>query len=119
MASGKFSEKVPTLLCFWSNAFFQNRTRPENRTFGRGIEPFRVKQGCLIMISQQAQLQIHHEVDALSGIGAISDYVAKAVDFGDPLAANVCQNGLQCLEITVNVADQRSQGICPGFWSEL
>jgi hypothetical protein len=41
----------------------------------------------------------------LTGIGAIADEVAEAVDFGDSLATDVGKNGLEGLDVAVDIAD--------------
>ena len=73
-----------------------------------GVESFRIEQGPLVVIAQQADLALHDHVDALAGIGAVADQVAEAVDLGDSLAADVGKHGLEGLEVAVDIADEGS-----------
>ena len=57
------------------------------------------------MVAQQADLALHHHVDALAGIGAVAHEVAKAVNLGDSLAADIGKDGLKGLEVAVEIAD--------------
>lgn len=61
------------------------------------------------MVSQKANLAMpHHKIDALSRIGAVPDDITETVDLVDSLTLNVLQNGFECLEITMDIADDRS-----------
>ena len=70
------------------------------------IETFRVKQGALVVIAQDADIHLHHQVDTLTRVRSVANNVAQAVDFGDPLLADIAQHGLESFEVAVDIADQ-------------
>ena len=70
---------------------FELRPGPEDRSFGRLVEPVRIEHGPLIVIAEQNELAIHHEVDAFARVRAVADDVAEAVNLADPLGFDVGQ----------------------------
>jgi len=63
----------------------------------------------LVVVSQKADLATsHHKIDALARIGTIPDNIAETVDLVDSLSLNILQNCFECLEITMDIADDRS-----------
>lgn len=69
------------------------------------------------MIAEQAHLQVHDEVNAFGRVGSVADDVAEAVDFCDALTTDIRKDGLKRFEVSVDVADQRSQWSIPDEWS--
>lgn len=69
------------------------------------------------MIAEQAHLQVHDEIDAFGRVGSIPDHVAQAVDFCDALTTDIRKDSLKRFEVSVDVADQRSQWSIPDEWS--
>ena len=79
---GKFGQKIPSFQgrSRITGARFQLLTCPEDGFLGSTAETFRVKQGGLVMVAQDAGIKCQGVINALQGIGAISNDVAKAVD---------------------------------------
>ena len=73
---------------------------------GARVESFGIEQRPLVVIAQDADVQRHHQVDALARIGAIADDVPQAVDLLDPLTTDVGQHRLEGFEVAMDVADQ-------------
>ena len=65
------------------------------------------------MVPQQAHIQAHHQINALARIGTITHDVSQAKDLIDILRLNVGEHGRECFEVSVNVANDRSQAIRP------
>src|SRR5205823_3854396 len=70
-------------------------------------EAVRVEHRPLIVVAQEDHLALHDQVDALARVGAVADDVAEAVDLGDVVLRDVGQDGLECFEVAVDVADER------------
>jgi tRNA threonylcarbamoyladenosine biosynthesis protein TsaB len=84
----------------------QLHPRPANRPFGPCIEPVRIEEGSLIVIAEEHHLAaVANELRALTGVGTVSDDVAKAVDFVDSLPLDILEHSLESLEVAVDVAD--------------
>ena len=60
------------------------------------------------MISQDAYLGLHDQIDALARIGAIADNVTQTEDLCDLLGLNISQDSLEPFEVTMNVTDYGS-----------
>ena len=82
MDPGKFGEEIPSFQgrSRIAGAGFQLLTCPEDGFLGSTAETFRVKQGGLVMVAQDAGIKCQCVINALQGIGAISNDVAKTVD---------------------------------------
>src|SRR5271154_6149137 len=85
----------------------QLRSRPKDRPFRGGIESFRVEHCPLVVIAQEHDLALHHQVDAFARIGTVADDIAQAISFLDVVLGNVGQDGLEGFEVAVDVADKR------------
>src|SRR5262249_34387382 len=93
---------------------FELGTGPEDGSLGRRVETLRVEHGALVMVAQKNDLALHHQVHAFARIGPIADNVAQAIDFLDVLPGDIGQNGLECFEIAMDIADQRLHWNPPG-----
>jgi hypothetical protein len=60
----------------------------------------------LVVVSQQAEIAVHDQINALAGIGTVADNVTKAKDLGDSLRLDVGKHRLERFEIAVDVADE-------------
>src|SRR5262249_30000536 len=80
---------------------------PEDRPLRADVEPVRIEHRPLIVVAQKRDLAtLHHPVNALPWIRAITDDVAQTVGLSDPLGLDVLQHHLQGFEVPVNIADQ-------------
>ncbi len=61
----------------------------------------------LIVVAEQDDLALHHQIDALARVRPVADDIAQTVDFADGLFLDVLEDRLQGLQVTVNVADDR------------
>ena len=106
----QLAEEIPSLLPFRSgaDAILQLGASPENGPLRAGVEAFGIKQGALIVIAQQANLALHDQVDAFAGVGTIAHQVAKAVNLGNSLTADVGEDGPEGFEVAMDVADKGS-----------
>jgi hypothetical protein len=59
------------------------------------------------MVPQENHLTFHNQVKALARVGAVSHDIAQAIDLGDVVFLNIFEDGLEPLEIAVNIADDR------------
>lgn len=116
VAAIEFTEEVPAAFGAGAGGAFEDRAGPEDGSFCGGVEANGVEECSLVVVAEQAHLQVHDEVDAFGRIGAIADDVSEAVDIGDALAADIGEDGLERFEVSVDVADQRSQWSIPGEW---
>src|SRR5262249_5228906 len=82
-------------------------TGPEDGPLGGAVEPLGVEHGPLVVVAQQDHLALHHQVDALQGVGAVADHVPKAVDVANVVPVDVSQDRLEGLEVAMNVTDYR------------
>jgi len=55
---------------------FQLSPGPEDGPLGPRVEPLGIEQGPLVVVAQQADLALHHAVDALARAGSVADDVA-------------------------------------------
>src|SRR5207245_947456 len=79
--------------------------RPENGLLGGGIEAGGVEHRSLVMVAQKDNLALHHQVNALAGIGPIAYDIAQAIDLGNTVFIDIVQNGSETFQITVDIAD--------------
>jgi len=88
--------------------------RPADGFLSTDIEPLRIEEGPLIVVTQQHHAAaVANEFHALAGIRPVADNIPKAIDGIDPLAVDIFKHGAECLEITVDVADDS-----PLHWSQ-
>ena len=106
--AGQLAEKVPALGVVGrvAGGAFQLVAGPEDGPLGAGVEAFGIEQGPLVVIAQQADVALHHQVDALARVRPIADDVPQAVDLGDALLPDIRQHGLERFEIAVDIANQ-------------
>ena len=87
---------------------FELASRPEDGLFGGCVEAFGVEQRAAVVIAEHTELELHHDIQALAGLGTITDDIAQANDSVDVLGFNVLKDRLQCSQIAVNIAKDRS-----------
>jgi len=116
VAAIKFAEEVPASFGTGAGRAFEDGAGPEDGPFCGGVEANGVEECGLVVVAEQAHLEVHDEVDAFGRIGAIANDIAEAVDFCDALTANIGEDRLERFEVSVDVADQRSQWSIPGEW---
>jgi hypothetical protein len=59
------------------------------------------------VIAQEDHLALHDQIEALAGIWTISDHVPQAINFLNPMLGDVCQDGLESLKVTMDIANDR------------
>src|SRR6185369_1703011 len=97
---------------------------PETRLLGPAVEIERlVKDGKVVVAHEGDAAAIGDDVQALHGVRAIANDVAKADDIGDAAAVDLGKDGGERLEVGVNVTDDgehryRSLGNNPRLRSE-
>jgi hypothetical protein len=80
--------------------------RPEDRALGADVEAVRVDERGLIVIAEEGDPAVlADELHALAGIGTVADDVTEAEHLVDALPIDVAENGLECLEVAVDVTD--------------
>ena len=62
------------------------------------------------MIAQEHHLALHDQIDALAGIRAVADNIAQAINLADLVVVDIGQDGLECFQIAVDIADQSFHG---------
>ena len=108
MDTGKFAEEFPAFFALDPVAGFEHLAGPEDGPFGSGVESLGIEQGTLIVVAQQANSTPPHAIDALTGIGAVANDVAQAIDLFDRLGIDVFEHGLEGFEVAVDIADEGS-----------
>ena len=103
----QFAQKLPA--AFAVLAGFELLASPEDCAFGPGVKAFGIEQRPLVVIAEDDKIAVHDPVDALARVGAVADDVAQAIDLFDALRLNVREDGIECFQISVNVADDGSQ----------
>ncbi len=112
--AGKLPQKFPPAFVFGRVACFQLLSCPENGPFRSGVESFRIEQGCLVVISKNGDFSVvDHQINTFPRIGAVPDDITQTVDLFDPLRPNILQDRLQGFQVSMDVADNGSQGIVP------
>ena len=109
VAARPLGEELPALLADRARLGrrFELGPRPEDGPLGRLVEPVGVEHRPLVVVAQQDELAVHHQVDALARVRAVADDVAEAVDLADALGFDVRQHGLEGFQVAVDVADDR------------
>jgi hypothetical protein len=109
VAAGPLGQELPALLAHRAGLAgrFELLPRPEDGPLGGGVEPVRVEHRALVVVAQEHQLAVHHQVDALARVGAVPDHVSEAVDLADAQRLDVGQHGLEGFQVPVDVADDR------------
>jgi hypothetical protein len=59
------------------------------------------------VIAKDHDFATHDEIDALAWIGSISDDIAQAIDFGNLVLPDILKDGLESLQIAMDIANQR------------
>ncbi len=110
MRAGEFAQKIPALLRLVGLAaiHFELLPGPENSPFRAAAEAFRIVERSLVVISQDGELEFHHLIDAFARIGTIAHDIAEAVDAVALLTLDVGQDGLQRVDVAVDIANYRS-----------
>ena len=67
---------------------------PEDRLFGPLAETFGIEQSGLIVVAENAQIELSHNVDAFPRIGTVADDIPQAVDPIDTMRLDVLQNSV-------------------------
>lgn len=68
---------------------------PKDRLFGSETESFRIEESPIVMVSENTSIERRDDIEALTGIGAITNNVTEANDSLAPLRLDVSQNCLQ------------------------
>ena len=84
-------------------------SRPEDGSFGPGVETFRIEQCSLVVIPEQADAALHDQVDTLARVRSVAHHIAQTENVGDLLLLDIRQHGLERFQISVNIADNRFQ----------
>ena len=79
----------------------------KNGALGRGVEPFGVEHGALVMVAEQHDLALHDQIDAFARVRAIADNVAEAINLADVVRLDVGQDRLQRFQVAMDIADNR------------
>ena len=74
------------------------------------LKPSGIKQGAVVVVSQQHHLKVFAGVDALARIGTVSNDIAKAENFIDLLFFDVSQHRSKRFNVSMKVADDGSFG---------
>jgi hypothetical protein len=77
---------------------------PEYRSLCPTAEPLRVKQSPVIVVPEQAKLEIKADIDALARIRTVANDIPKTKDPRHTLRPDVGEHCIQGFEITVNIA---------------
>ncbi len=110
--SREIAQKLPAFLAAFAS--FEDRSCPENGPFSSGVEPFGIEQRSLVMVAEQRRRAMFADpIDTLARVRTVSDDVAETVDLINPLLLDVGQYGVKGIEISMNVAKDRSQGRTP------
>ena len=106
---GECTDKIPAAISLGWSAWSAVKlvSRPINRLQRHGIEAIRIDDGGLVVVPLNGDFAlIHHLIETLARIGAITDDVPKAENLLEPLFLQVGQHDTERLEIGVNVTDQ-------------
>ena len=110
MGAWQFGQKIPSLAGTFDGFVFQLLSSPEDGLFGAAAETVRIKQGAVVVVSQQHHLKVFAGVDALARIGTVSNDIAKAENFIDLLFFDVSQHRSKRFNVSMKVADDGSFG---------
>ena len=101
-------QEIPTAITLGSVVprVLQLIAGPKNSSFRAAVEPFRIKQGPLIMVAQQAhRAVVDHRIQTFTRIWTVADNVTQAVNLLNGLAMDMRKNSLKSFIIAMNVAD--------------
>ena len=94
----------------------QFATSPEAGLLGAEIEVGGLVEDCKIMIAHDGLLTVFgDQVEALEGIGPVADNIAKADDSADVELFNAFEDGLEGLEVAVDVGNDRKHALPAGL----
>ena len=107
MSARPFGEELPAAFLggLVVHGVFELAACPEDSAFGRRIEAIGIEHGPLIVVAQQDDAALHDQIDAFAGIGTVADDITQAVDFLDLVLFDVLEDGLQCLKVAMNIAN--------------
>ncbi len=120
---GPFGKKIPTLLtAHWGLVrLLQLIPGPKNCLLSSWVKPLRVKNRCIIMITEQNQVKVANQVHAFPGIGSISNHITKTITLGYPLRSNVLKNRRKRFQIAMDITyyclHGQVPGLIPDFWA--
>lgn len=102
----KLTQEDPatTRLLDIAGRIFQLRASPEDGSLGATAEPFGIKQSTLIVVPENADVELHRSVDAFARVRTVADHVSQAIDGLHVLICCVSENRFQRFEITVDIA---------------
>lgn len=105
MGPRQLAEKLPAPTIVFVCSRFDLRSRPENCLLSRATKPFRIEQSGQIMIPQDAQAKAVTQIDAFARVRSVTDDISQTINRIDRPLANVCQNGLEGFQVSMDVAD--------------
>ena len=104
----QLAKKIPSIVRVGdrTDACVELVPRPVNRLECHRVKAVWIKQGGLVMVTEDRDLGIPaNEIEALAGIWAIADDIAKAINLVDSDRAYIIQHRLECFEVSMDVAD--------------
>ena len=104
----QFAQESPATWISGVIWIFDLFSRPENRLFRTAAESVGVKQRRLIMVTQDAVIDLHDDIQTFAGVGPVADDIAQTHDFLDTLFLDVGHDRLQSSKVPVDVADNRA-----------
>jgi hypothetical protein len=108
--AGQCAQKIPAAVgrSPVAGAIFELIPGPKNGPLRAGIKAFRVEQRALVVVAEERDAAIlDYFIETFSRFGAVADDIAQAEDLLDALLADVGKDGLERLQIAVDVADDR------------
>jgi hypothetical protein len=84
---------------------FELAPDPVDAPLSAGSEPYGIGQDCLVVVTQQHDGHCHRQIEAFQGIGTITCGIAETVETFNPMLFSVVDDGPQCLEIAVHIAE--------------
>ena len=84
---------------------FELAACPKNGLFRCTAKSLGIKQGCLIVITEDTKVEFHDPVDTLTWIRTVSNDIAEAIDLLYPAVAYIFQHHFKCSEISVDITN--------------
>lgn len=118
VSARQLGQKVPPLSRTFKRSVFQLLPRPKDGAFGATTEAVRVKQGSVIVVAQQNQLEIPTSIDALAWVRPVPDNVAQAEYFIYTLRFDIFHHRREGFDIAVDITDDSAFGqrLIPSRW---